>query len=105
MQDYTVQCCFRDTDGRLKIDSKVFESADEASAIAQAKAYFEGKYAQSEKMYSSAKKTEMMARGVSIGGSTSGATIVTGNGNIVSQSGKYNINVPGLSGVHIGDNY
>jgi hypothetical protein len=40
---------------------------------------------------------------VSIGGSAKGTTIVTGNGNVVSQRGKFDINIPSNIGVHIGD--
>jgi hypothetical protein len=44
-------------------------------------------------------------RSVSIGGSIRGATIITGSGNVLAQSGKYNINIDSLSGVQIGDSY
>jgi hypothetical protein len=44
-------------------------------------------------------------RSVPIGGSSEGSTINTGDGNVFTQIGKYNVNADYLSGLSIGDNY
>ncbi len=111
MATYRVQAAYKDTDGDLMLTAKVFEAENKAEASTKAEAYFTTQYSfcdRDEFLFSTPKKVDSIrdvSRGVSIGGSASGATIITGNGSTVVQHGKTNINLGSLNGVRIGDDY
>lgn len=109
MATYRIQTAYKDTDGNLKMTEKVFEAETKADAALKAEEYFTRQFSfcdRNEFLFSTPKKIDSTSsRSVSIGGSASGATIVTGQGNTVVQHGRTNINLGSLDGVHIGDTY
>lgn len=116
MHNYLIQIGYKDTDGRIERDSQVFEAQTKDGSLEKAKAFFRAKYSfcdDNEMIFSTPHKmldsnNTHIAKGnrsVSIGGS-SGTTVVTGDGNVVVRSGKYNIiTTPSLNDIHIGDIY
>jgi hypothetical protein len=110
MAIYTVQCGFIDTDGSISVVSRDFEAADKSDADNKAHRFFTAQpqisQCDASELLFSVPRKQASGGGVTIGGSSAGATIVTGNGNVVSQSGKYNIHVGrSTPGMHIGDSY
>lgn len=110
MATYRVQAAYKDTDGDLRLVDKIFEADDKSAAAARAEAYFTGTYNfcdRDEFLFSTPKKVDSTgSRGsVSIGGSASGATIITGHGSTVVQHGRTNINLGAVNGMRIGGDY
>lgn len=84
MQNFYIECGYKGTDGRIKVEGQEFEGATAAEAFKMAKAFYTKKiaYRRLEDMIFSTPQAISSEKGsVSIGGSAVGATIVTGNGN------------------------